>query len=377
MKRKIIAFGALVAALVAVALVSLSQSASATGDGPRQWTPTLETCNPGWYVNPDEQQLRPEQKVDGLLFDGPSLIHHQTGGALSSLNPGSFATKGSVVGALPLFKVETSAPYSTLNYVGDGTSNLWWSSRIPAGQDGGQGKPQTPTWFVAHAPYTAATTLSSFGVGYANDAGNKALVSSVTYGETYHLSCYPPLHVHKQIRPCDCKDAKTATVTLSLTANTKYHDDINVPYTTSNGLSGDVKLPKGKKNAATELSFSEDSGDGSVTITFGTGKHAKTATVMTDCAEAETPPSSTTTTPPPTSSTTSTSVGSTATTTDAVVPAGHADTGSKDDVGDLAYTGTSDQLPVLVWIGIGLVLVGGLTVFLYRQRSRRSGSHRS
>ena len=47
--------------------------------------------------------------------------------------------------------------------------------------------------FVGKWNYTASTTVATFGVGYANDAGNAALVSSVTYDKKkYNLTCYPP-----------------------------------------------------------------------------------------------------------------------------------------------------------------------------------------
>lgn len=298
MRKKIIALGAVVAAFVAVALVALSQSASATGD---EQQCTIEECNPGWYVNPDEENLRPEQKPNGLLFDGPSLIHHAAAGKLADLQPGSF-TADVTVGVAPLFKVETTAPYSTLNYVGPG--NLWWSSKIAAGVDGGQGKPQTPEWFTTHTPYTADTVLLSFGVGYANDAGNTALVKTITFaGESYDMACPTP------------------------------------PTTT----------------------------------TTTTGSSTSSTTTTTETSDTSSSSSSATTTDSSSSAT------STTTSNPAV---GHVGNESPIDVGTvgekgLAYTGTSDQLPIILWIGILAVVAGLVLIFVYRRRSSRSGDHRS
>jgi LPXTG-motif cell wall-anchored protein len=42
----------------------------------------------------------------------------------------------------------------------------------------------------------------------------------------------------------------------------------------------------------------------------------------------------------------------------------------------LAYTGTSDKLPIILWIGILAVVVGIGLIFVYRRRSSQSGDHR-
>jgi LPXTG-motif cell wall-anchored protein len=155
---------------------------------PAHATTLPAACNTGWYVNPDETALKPVQQQTGFLFDGPSLIHHATTGALSHA-----ATDGSFVatvrtGVAPLFKFETSKPYSTINKTSAG---LYWSSKIASG-DGSQAAPVSLTKLATLAPYTAETVLISFGVGYANDTGNSALVVSVTYaGHVYLLGCKP------------------------------------------------------------------------------------------------------------------------------------------------------------------------------------------
>jgi hypothetical protein len=155
------------------------------------------TCTNEWYVNADEVALLPLQTEDGFVFDGPSLVHHQTDILMTALNGVDFEVEV-LLGVEPLFKVETS-PYSTLNYVGGGK---WWSSRIAPGDPGGQDNPVTPavmatlpiidkSWDDATS-YSAETRVISFGVGYANDTGNKALVSSITFqGQTYDLTCSP------------------------------------------------------------------------------------------------------------------------------------------------------------------------------------------
>jgi hypothetical protein len=46
-------------------------------------------------------------------------------------------------------------------------------------------------------------------------------------------------------------------------------------------------------------------------------------------------------------------------------------------VNSLADAGTSDTLPIVVWIIILAVAIGIGLVLVYRRRSSRSGSHRS
>jgi hypothetical protein len=162
--------------------------------GPHWLTPS---CLTGWYVNEDEEALLPEQKPGGLLFDGPSIAHHAVGGTVTLATvaeDGAFTVSGPVVGALPLFKMETSTPYSTINKTAGGK---YWSSKIGSGP-GSQAEPvDHPGDLVgkttSNGAYTVSTAVFSFGVGYANDSGNKALVTSVTLGQqAYPLSCPPP-----------------------------------------------------------------------------------------------------------------------------------------------------------------------------------------
>jgi LPXTG-motif cell wall-anchored protein len=178
--------------------------ASAAGTDP---IPITSDCLTGWYVNWDEggdvpdtpsktePDLRPEQTEDGLLFDGPSIVHHQTSYSLATLPTDGTFVADVTAGVPPLFKVETLNPYSTLNKTADGK---WWSSRIAASNPGGQSNPvNTPADFLGKATthpdvYDAETTVFSFGVGYANDTGNSATVSSITFaGTTYDLTCKP------------------------------------------------------------------------------------------------------------------------------------------------------------------------------------------
>jgi LPXTG-motif cell wall-anchored protein len=178
---KRLALGLVAATIGLTGLVATSTAAQAT---------TAPPCNASWYVNPDETALKPVQEKTGFLFNGPSLIHHATSGLLSNA-----ATDGSFVatvktGVAPLFKFETSKPYSTINKTSAG---LYWSSKIASGE-GSQALPVTLAKLATLAPYTAETVLISFGVGYANDTGNTALVVSLTYGgQVYLFSCKPPV----------------------------------------------------------------------------------------------------------------------------------------------------------------------------------------
>lgn len=171
---------ALAIAAAALAVVGLA--------APAQATKPVSSCSSGWYVNPDEAALTPLEKSGGLLFDGPSLVHHAASGLLvDAAGDGSFVAVVQA-GVAPLFKFETSKPYSTINKTAAG---LYWSSKIVAGE-GSQASPVTLAKLATLAPYTEATVLLSFGVGYANDAGNKALVTAVVYAKiTYSFTCVP------------------------------------------------------------------------------------------------------------------------------------------------------------------------------------------
>jgi len=183
MRRILAMAGVVAAAMLAIAPATYaSAQTGSTGDH--------STCNADWYVNPDETALKPKQLRRGMLFDGPSLIHHKPAAAYTLTHvPNSGFQAHLFKGVLPLFKLETTAPYSTINKTADGK---WWSSKIASGE-GSQGQPaSSPADLVGKWNYTAATTILSFGVGYANDAGNTALVTSVSFdGHVYSLGCRP------------------------------------------------------------------------------------------------------------------------------------------------------------------------------------------
>jgi hypothetical protein len=176
-----------------IGVIGAHPGGASTVAGPHWLTPS---CLTGWYVNEDEEALLPEQKPGGLLFDGPSIAHHAVGpvGLAQVAEDGAFTVSGPVVGVLPLFKMETSTPYSTINKTAAGK---YWSSKIGSGP-GSQAEPvDHPGDLVgrttSNGAYTVSTMIFSFGVGYANDTGNKALVTSVTLGQqAYPLSCPPP-----------------------------------------------------------------------------------------------------------------------------------------------------------------------------------------
>lgn len=156
---------------------------------PAQAAPVVSDCLAGWYVNDDEGDLLPTQVETGLLFDGPSVVHHATAPvALKDVEEASLKAVD-VTGSAPLVKLETSKPYSTVNVLPGGLS---WSSRIPAAEEGGQDKPVSLAALGELAPYTAETRVATFGAGYGNDSGNKAMVTEITYGKAYPLACTKP-----------------------------------------------------------------------------------------------------------------------------------------------------------------------------------------
>lgn len=183
---------------------TLAVPASAAGP-----VPVVSTCHEGWYVNADEAALLPKQVQEGFLFDGPGLVHHATTPVALADVPAVGFTATSVTGAKPLFKMETTAPYSTVNVLPDGTA---WSSKIDVAADGGQNKPVTLEALGALTPYTDGTRVVTFGVGYGNDTGNKATVTSIKFGTTYELTCTPTQSPSASPSP-----TKTVTATPSAT----------------------------------------------------------------------------------------------------------------------------------------------------------------
>lgn len=184
MKRTIIA----VLAGFALATVGLAQPANAV-------PPPLCGMPLGWYANQDEQAALPTPTEGGLKFEGKDLIHHATTGIdLADMDhvTGSFtATNAGKV----VFKVETSAPYSTIITNPDGKL---WSTAMSYDQDGGQGHP------VAHysdlvgkdtkpgkAHFDAASKVTTFGVGYWVEEGSTVVSEISFHGHTYDLTCKP------------------------------------------------------------------------------------------------------------------------------------------------------------------------------------------
>jgi hypothetical protein len=175
--------------IAAVAASLLIGSGVAMATTPAGSFPVESDCVSGWYANPDEKDLLPKQTPEGILFDGPSLMHRAvTPMGLATAPGGQLTTAGSVTGSKPLVKFETSAPYSTINVTGSGSV---WSSKIPADQDGGQSKPvEHLSELVGKGPYTADTKVVTVGAGYASDTGNKATVSAIAWnGTVWDLTC--------------------------------------------------------------------------------------------------------------------------------------------------------------------------------------------
>ena len=179
--RSLLAISVTVGAVMTVAPVAYATThAAGTAD---------TKCNADWYQNPDEASLKPKQLPKGMLFDGASLAHHAPGAVYTLA---TVPTNGDIhakllAGVPPLFKMETSTPYSTINKTSAGK---WWSSKIASGA-GSQSEPvDSPAELVSKGTYTDSTTILSIGVGYANDTGNKALVTGVRFGRHhYWLGC--------------------------------------------------------------------------------------------------------------------------------------------------------------------------------------------
>lgn len=150
----------------------------------------------GWYANPDEQDNLPEPTAAGLRFEGKDLIHHATSpidlADMDHVTAGFDATMDGKV----VFKVETSAPYSTIITNADGKV---WSTAMTYDQEGGQGHP------VAHysdlvgkdtkpgkAHFDTSSRVVTFGVGYWVEPGETVVSQIKFHGTTYDLTCTPP-----------------------------------------------------------------------------------------------------------------------------------------------------------------------------------------
>jgi hypothetical protein len=157
--------------------------------------PSFATCDnlKGWYANPDEQDQLPAPTEDGLKFTDKNLIHHATSGIdLADMDHVTTSFVATTAGKV-VFKVETSAPYSTIITNADGKV---WSTAMTYDQEGGQGHP------VAHysdlvgeptkpgkAPFTSASMVVTFGVGYWVEEGSTVVSSISFHGTTYPLTC--------------------------------------------------------------------------------------------------------------------------------------------------------------------------------------------
>jgi hypothetical protein len=180
-------------AVAGALLIPAAPASAATPDGAH---PVTTTCAPlrAFYGNPDEKALVDNVKSGpfGFTFTGPSLVHHAM--ALTSLADTpkhAELSQSGTVGNPALFKLETTAPYSTVNLNTYGpNAGKWWSSKIPTGP-GSQNDPVTgPADLAVLAPYTADTRVFSWGFGYANDTGNVTQIKSVTWmGVTTSLMC--------------------------------------------------------------------------------------------------------------------------------------------------------------------------------------------
>lgn len=186
MKKTLIGAAAVALGLTGAALAFTAPAQAAGG-------PVVSTCNTGWYANPDE--TAPAQVEGGFLFDGPVQVHRATSLDLADVRAGTFVANR-VIGAKPLFKLETTNPYTTINVTPEG--KFWASAMLPE-NTGGQNKPVDKVADLVgldtkpgKPKLTSDTKVTTFGVGYGNDTGNKALVTSITFhGTTYDLSCKP------------------------------------------------------------------------------------------------------------------------------------------------------------------------------------------
>lgn len=192
----------IITTLVAGAVLALTGATAAHAATP--WDVPVKdsaTCPnaTGWGVGEDEKNLIPTQVPEGFQFKDASLVHHlveKDGGlTLAEVRPGSFVAD-LVDGSMPLIKLETTSPYTTINQTPDGK---FWATAMTYDQEGGQGHPVDTVADLADKPtkdgvppLDAGTRVRTFGIGYANDNGNQAVVRSLTFqGKTYALSCSP------------------------------------------------------------------------------------------------------------------------------------------------------------------------------------------
>lgn len=195
-----------------------------------------------WYTNQDEGDNTPTQKADGWLFEGKDLIHHATGPLdLADVKGGDFTAEGSANKLV--FKMETTAPYSTIVQTPDGK---FWSSKVPAGK-GSQAAPVDKVIDLTDSDvieqpgkeYTGATKVTTFGVGYWTESG-ETLVKSIKFrGKTYKTDCQPvPSTSASPSSSATTKptsSAPTGTASTDPTSNTST-SNAPVPGSNSGGL---------------------------------------------------------------------------------------------------------------------------------------------
>jgi hypothetical protein len=192
--------------------LTVARPAMATDDGTIHLESKCSTVA-SFYVNsPDEGNRRPTTGEKGLTFSASDLIHHSTDTTLEKLTHGTFV-------AIPapdqpsFFSVEVSGDgkYGTLRWNPSlGTSGEW-----EATSQGQQYHDPDPATLADKFPIHLSHHVFSFGVGYtANPPGTvTTLVTSVTFGDTYDLTCAP-----KPTETATSKPTATATATQTKTA---------------------------------------------------------------------------------------------------------------------------------------------------------------
>lgn len=186
-----LALGATSIAVAALA-VAIPGTAQATTPGP-----SFQTCKnlAGWYANPDEQSDLPTPTVDGLKFEGKDLIHHATDPLdFTDFDKTGKSFEATAAGKV-VFKAETSGPYSTIVINADGKI---WSTAFKYEAVGGQGNPvakaedligKPDSMKPGKVPYTAASRIVTFGVGYRVEEDSTVVSSISFHGTKYPLIC--------------------------------------------------------------------------------------------------------------------------------------------------------------------------------------------
>jgi lamin tail-like protein len=193
--RSLIVAATLVAGSAVGVYAALPASAEATASNP---------CNvSGFYVNDDETADAPAFGFDGATFDSKDLIHHAapSGGIdFPDMDKVKYGFEATGTADKLAFKMETSAPYSTIVAVPDGSG--LWSTAMTYDQEGGQGHPVAKFTDLLGKPVKPGkvsfgdnSQVETFGVGYWTETGS-ALVTSISFhGANYPLSCKAPISI--------------------------------------------------------------------------------------------------------------------------------------------------------------------------------------